>query len=57
MKTETKVKSINSIADLVLDDRVHKSLYSDKNIFEEELEKIFNNTWVHTKQPLSDDSL
>ncbi|MFT6329418.1 MAG: phenylpropionate dioxygenase-like ring-hydroxylating dioxygenase large terminal subunit [Bermanella sp.] len=46
MKTETKVKSINSIADLVLDDRVHKSLYSDKNIFEEELEKIFNNTWV-----------
>ncbi|WP_019531636.1 aromatic ring-hydroxylating oxygenase subunit alpha [Dasania marina] len=35
-----------SAADLVLEDRVHKSLYSDPEIFEEELDKVFNNTWV-----------
>ena len=35
-----------SDADLVLEDRVHKSLYSDPEIFEEELDKVFNNTWV-----------
>ncbi|GAC18689.1 aromatic ring-hydroxylating oxygenase subunit alpha [Paraglaciecola arctica] len=46
MKTQIKVKNINSTSDLVLDDRVHKSLYSDEKIFEEELDKIFNNTWV-----------
>ncbi len=33
-------------ADLVLEDRVHKDLYSDPDIFEEELDKVFNNTWV-----------
>lgn len=33
-------------ADLVLEDRVHKDLYSDPEIFEEELDKVFNNTWV-----------
>jgi phenylpropionate dioxygenase-like ring-hydroxylating dioxygenase large terminal subunit len=46
MTTEIEVKNISGIADLVKDDRVHKSLYSDPNIFEEELDKIFNNTWV-----------
>jgi len=46
MRTEIKVKNLNSAADLVLEDRVHKSLYSDKDIFEEELDKVFNNTWV-----------
>jgi len=46
MKTEIKVKNISSTADLVLDDRVHKSLYSDEKIFEEELDKVFNQTWV-----------
>ena len=34
-------------ADLVEDGRVHKRLYSDPNIFEEELDKVFNNTWVY----------
>jgi len=33
-------------ADLVLEDRVHKDLYSDAEIFEEELDRVFNNTWV-----------
>lgn len=33
-------------ADMVLDDRVHKDLYSDPTIFEAELDKVFNNTWV-----------
>jgi phenylpropionate dioxygenase-like ring-hydroxylating dioxygenase large terminal subunit len=33
-------------AGMVLDDRVHKDLYSDPEIFEEELDKVFNNTWV-----------
>jgi phenylpropionate dioxygenase-like ring-hydroxylating dioxygenase large terminal subunit len=46
MTTEIEVRNISGIADLVKDDRVHKSLYSDPNIFEEELDKIFNNTWV-----------
>lgn len=27
-------------------DRVHKNLYSDAEIFEAELDKVFNNTWV-----------
>lgn len=33
-------------ADMVEEGRVHKDLYSDPAIFEEELDKIFNNTWV-----------
>ncbi len=31
---------------LVQDDRVHTSLYKDPQIFEEEMERIFKNTWV-----------
>jgi len=46
MTKDIKIKNLNSAADLVLEDRVHKSLYSDNNIFEEELDKVFNNTWV-----------
>ncbi|MBP2292748.1 aromatic ring-hydroxylating oxygenase subunit alpha [Azospirillum rugosum] len=41
------------IADLVQDDKVHSSLYSDPAIFEAELDKVFNNTWVwvgHTSE-------
>ena len=34
-------------ADLVEEGRVHKSLYSNPEIFDEELEKIFNRTWVY----------
>ena len=44
--TTIETKNISDTADLVQDDRVHKSLYSDPNIFEEELDKVFNNTWV-----------
>ena len=33
-------------ASMVLDDRVHKALYSDEEIYEAELDKVFNNTWV-----------
>lgn len=32
--------------DLVRTDRVHTSLYRDPTIFEEEMDKIFNRTWV-----------
>jgi phenylpropionate dioxygenase-like ring-hydroxylating dioxygenase large terminal subunit len=46
MKTEIKIKNLSSVADLVLEDRVHKSLYSDQDIFEQELDKVFNHTWV-----------
>lgn len=35
-----------SAAEMVEEGRVHKALYSDPEIFEEELEKVFNNTWV-----------
>jgi phenylpropionate dioxygenase-like ring-hydroxylating dioxygenase large terminal subunit len=31
---------------LVHDDRIHTSLYTDPAIFEAEMDKIFNNTWV-----------
>lgn len=34
------------IAELVQPDRVHTSLYNDPAIFEEEMVKIFRNTWV-----------
>ena len=33
-------------AEMVEEGRVHKDLYSDPAIFEEELDKVFNNTWV-----------
>lgn len=33
-------------ANMVEPGRVHKALYSDPAIFEEELDKVFNNTWV-----------
>ena len=33
-------------ASYVQDDKVHKALYSDPEIFEAELDKVFNNTWV-----------
>jgi phenylpropionate dioxygenase-like ring-hydroxylating dioxygenase large terminal subunit len=34
------------VADLVQPDKVHTSLYNDPAIFDEEMEKIFRNTWV-----------
>lgn len=34
------------IDDLVREDKVHSSLYSDPAIFEVELDKVFENTWV-----------
>ncbi|NLU99928.1 Rieske (2Fe-2S) protein [Marinomonas sp. UCMA 3892] len=33
-------------ADMVEEGHVHKALYSDPEIFEEELDKVFQNTWV-----------
>ncbi|PXF31569.1 Rieske (2Fe-2S) protein [Pokkaliibacter plantistimulans] len=33
-------------ADMVEEGRVHKALYSDPAIFEQELDKVFNHTWV-----------
>lgn len=33
-------------ADLVQPDRVHTSMYTDPAIFELEMDKVFNNTWV-----------
>ena len=45
-KLTDKAAIAQKAAALVLDDRVHKDLYSDPEIFEEELDKVFNNTWV-----------
>ena len=33
-------------AELVCEDRIHTSLYTDPAIFEAEIERIFNTTWV-----------
>lgn len=42
-----KTKSLDGdLNEMVKPDRVHKSLYSDPEIFEKELDKIFNNTWI-----------
>ena len=47
MKVEAvENKTALNAADLVHEDRVHKSLYSNAAIFEEEMDKVFNNTWV-----------
>jgi len=34
------------VADLVKADRVHTSLYTDPAIFDDEMDKVFRNTWV-----------
>lgn len=39
-------RSASTLSDLIQEDRVHKSLYSDPELFEQELDKVFNNTWV-----------
>ena len=38
--------SAHDIADLVKEDRVHTSLYTDPEIFEAEIDRIFHSTWV-----------
>jgi phenylpropionate dioxygenase-like ring-hydroxylating dioxygenase large terminal subunit len=38
--------STTDYAALVKDDRVHTALYKDSAIFDEEMERIFKNTWV-----------
>ncbi|MEE4454964.1 aromatic ring-hydroxylating dioxygenase subunit alpha [Novosphingobium resinovorum] len=37
---------MTDFASLVKDDRVHTALYKDAAIFDEEMERIFKNTWV-----------
>ena len=34
------------VSDLVLDDRVHSSLYSNPALFEAEMDKVFNSNWI-----------
>jgi hypothetical protein len=41
-----KRMSSTDYAALVKDDRVHTALYKDSAIFDEEMERIFKNTWV-----------
>jgi phenylpropionate dioxygenase-like ring-hydroxylating dioxygenase large terminal subunit len=38
--------STTDFASLVKDDRVHTALYTDPAIFDEEMDRIFDNTWV-----------
>ena len=45
-KTTIKDESKIDIVDLIHEDKVHKSLYSDADIYEKELDQVFNNTWV-----------
>lgn len=48
MKNQSNIPltELSNAADYVHEDKIHKSLYSDPAIFEEELDKVFNNTWV-----------
>jgi Phenylpropionate dioxygenase and related ring-hydroxylating dioxygenases, large terminal subunit len=50
-KTMSELISLENIslkaADMVEEGRVHKDLYSDPAIYEEELDKVFNSTWVY----------
>ena len=46
MNLQTNSIASDRAAEMVLTDRVHKSLYSDPEIFEAELDKVFNNTWI-----------
>ena len=45
MTSQTTSKG-HTLADLVQHDRVHTSLYTDPAIFEDEMDKVFANTWV-----------
>lgn len=44
--SEIIAKSSTDVADLVHEDKVHKSLYSNPELFDLEIDKIFNNTWI-----------
>lgn len=39
-------RSSTDVSELVFEDKVHKTLYTNPDLFEEEIDKIFNNTWV-----------
>lgn len=43
---EMRVQDAAGYGDLVEEDRVHTSLYTDPAIFDEEMDRIFKNTWV-----------
>ncbi len=44
--SEVIARSSTNVADLVFEEKVHKSLYTNPELFDEELDKVFNNTWV-----------
>ena len=47
LKGQSPARNTVDYGELVLNDRVHASLYYDPEIFEEELEKIWYRTWVY----------
>ncbi|AKQ41247.1 putative dioxygenase hydroxylase component subunit alpha [Aurantiacibacter atlanticus] len=46
MQNETQASRANGYEDLITDDRVHSSLYTDDDVFEDEMASIFRNGWV-----------
>ena len=38
---------MRSLRELVEEDRVHRSVYTDQEIFDLEIERIFENTWIY----------
>ncbi|MDF1835259.1 MAG: hypothetical protein P1U62_10310, partial [Alteraurantiacibacter sp. bin_em_oilr2.035] len=46
MQNETQASTANRYEDLITDDRVHSSLYTDDDVFEDEMTSIFRNGWV-----------
>ena len=45
--TETLRLSQRGPADLVREDRVHRAVYTDPEIFEQEMDRVFESTWVY----------
>ena len=46
MQNETQVSGANRYEGLIGDDRVHSSLYTNEEVFEDEMLTIFRNGWV-----------
>ena len=47
METMTATRDGLNVSDLVRDDRVHRTVYTDPKLFDFEMERIFERIWVY----------